>query len=247
MKYYNVNPVVSTGLAAAAFSGNGCGDWPFNNPDNTLQYDEFAAEFGTSASHMIRVNQKHTSRVLEVTAKNAGEGVTRPGSEEGIDGLITAVPGLMLCVVTADCVPVFLLDPVTKTAGIVHSGWKGTVGQIAAKAVRMMEASHGADPSDVIACLGPHICGDCYETGDGLTEEFAKVYTEEELKQIFFDPADAPRHTDLGAAIAVSLRNAGLKDKNIHPAEYCTLHDPGFFSWRRGERGKRVLSAIMLK
>ena len=82
------------------------------------------------------------------------------------DGLITDIPGLALCIFTADCTPILLYDPVKRCAGAVHAGWRGTAMDIAGKAVRKMAETFGSRPENICAAVGPCISRCCFETGE---------------------------------------------------------------------------------
>lgn len=249
MKYISVRQIEEGGAAHCLFTSGGSGYWPYDDIAGTDNYKELAREYGTDPEHMIRVDQKHTDRILKAELYSAGSGVVRAGEEGPCDGIITDVPGLMLCIVTADCVPVSILDPVKRAAGIVHSGWKGTAAEISARAVEAMAAEYGTDPADLIVCLGPYICQDCYEVSDDLKDVFSENFSADETAKIFRAGRTGHSYMDLGGAIRLSLEKAGVKSDRIHDPHLCTYHsEERFFSWRRDHtKGKNVLSAIMLK
>jgi YfiH family protein len=88
------------------------------------------------------------------------------------DALITREPGVMLVVQTAYCVPILLADSKRRAIAAIHSGWRGTVRRIAAKALGRMQMEFGTKPQDVIAALGPGIGQSCYEVGTEVAAEF---------------------------------------------------------------------------
>ena len=142
-----------------------------------------AEELGAAADQFVFTDQTHTTSIRVVTKDDAGKGLTRPKDYSDIDGLVTNVPGIVLSVFTADCVPVFLADPVHKAIGLVHSGWRGTAGRIAEKALRIMADQYGTDPADVICAVAPSICQDCYEISRDVAEIFGEAFAgrEEEI------------------------------------------------------------------
>ena len=235
--------------AAAAFTFGG-GSFGYDCPDDIPNYDNFGRQFGLSASRMVRVRQKHTDNVQIVLKDNAGDGVIREGRSGFCDAMITDVPGIMLCVVTADCVPVFLFDPVRRAVGMAHSGWAGTAAQIAAKAAVKMRDAYDSDPRDLIAALGPYNCGKCYEVDEPVKKEFAKSFSPAELESFLVPriPADSGKYLlDMGAAIKLSLQKTGVSLSNIHDGGLCTFHTPELPSWRRDhKKGYHILSGIVL-
>jgi len=196
---------------------------------------------------MVRTKQLHSAGVRVITADNAGEGVIRPVTAEGFDAMVTDVPGLMLITVEADCVPVWLLDPVNRAVSMIHSGWKGTAGLISANAVRTMTETYGSDPSDILACIGPHICMDCYEVSDDLIPHFEEHFSCEDVRS-FFRPRGDKYLLDLNAAVRKTLTGAGILPEHIEDSGYCTFHSGKFYSWRRDkDPSVRMMTAIMLK
>ena len=108
-----------------------------------------------------------------------GDGVRRldaapQGKVEG-DALVTGVPGLLLVVRTADCLPVLLVDEARRAVGAVHCGWRGTAKRVLEKAVRAMAEAYGSRPAEMLAALGPCIGGACYEVGPEVREAFLEA------------------------------------------------------------------------
>ena len=99
--------------------------------------------------------------------------------------MITNDPEILLCLRTADCIPVFLYDPAGQVIAMAHSGWRGTCSGISVNTVCAMEKLFGTDPGQVIAAFGPCVCGNCYEVGPELIEDFSKRFSADE-RRIFF-------------------------------------------------------------
>lgn len=102
-------------------------------------------------------NQVHGNRIKTVRKEDAGNKFT------GADGLVTDIEYIPLAVYTADCLSVFLYDPVTRAAGIAHAGWKGTDKKVVKKAVTVLKERYKSNPANIYAALGPCICGKCHE------------------------------------------------------------------------------------
>lgn len=238
-----------TGIVRCGFT-TGDGKWAY--AEDEYNYVSLAEAFGTSADRIVRVRQKHTARILKVSEAQAGEGAVRPGDDVLRDGMITNIPGIVLALVTADCVPVFLVDSVKKAIGAVHSGWKGTALGIAPTAVRMMHEEYNSDPKDIIVTLGAHVCKNCYEVGEELKEEFNPIFSDGEIEQFFLPKTrsidDEQKYLlDLQRAISISLIKNGVKPENISDISRCTYEDSALFSWRRDHRlHQSILSAIEL-
>ncbi|MBE6018316.1 MAG: laccase domain-containing protein, partial [Lachnospiraceae bacterium] len=148
MEYFSFKNIDSTGIARAIYTPKGLGNWSIGDPGALANFTLLGKEFGISPETMVRTDQKHTADVRVITAAEAGEGVVRPVTRMECDGIMTDVPGIMLCTVEADCTPVYLLDPVRRAAAMIHSGWRGTASKITDNAIRMMEETYGTDPAD---------------------------------------------------------------------------------------------------
>jgi YfiH family protein len=140
------------------------------------------------------------------------------------DGHLAFERPTAMAVSLADCVPVFIGH--RRCAGVLHAGWRGTAGNIAAAAIGRI-ASHGVKPAELLAHLGPAICGRCYQVGP---EVLAKLTGEE---------ADGPHAVDLRALIARQLEACGVRQITI--SQWCTrCHNDRFFSHRAGDDGRQV-------
>lgn len=189
--------------------------------------------------------QVHGTRVAVVGEKEAGRGaVSVEDALPGIDGLVTVTPGLPLLAFYADCVPLFLYDPVRRAAALVHAGWRGTAGHIAEAAVAVMKEKCGCRPGDLWAVVGPSIGPCCYRVGN----ETAAAFGEDPVP--YLEPADGGTwRLDLWEANRRQLLEAGLADGRIGVAGLCTAcHRETFFSYRagRGTTG-RMAGLVMLE
>jgi hypothetical protein len=151
---------------------------------------------------------------------------------DGCDGHATNVPGLLLAVTVADCVPVYLADPVRRVVGLVHAGWRGTAAGILERGLELL-IGHGARPEDVAVHAGVGICGACYEVGPEVLAHFRV-------------PAEGKGHLDLRAELARRARAAGVRDVSGSP--WCAAHDDQlFFSHRAsGGPGGRMVAYLGL-
>lgn len=115
--------------------------------------------------------QVHGDRVWRVTAADRGKGRWR--REDAVaeaDALITDVPGVLLVMYYADCVPLYFYDPDTPAIGLAHAGWKGTALDIAGKTVRAMAEAFGSRPERMYAAIGPSIGPCCYEVDEPVLD-----------------------------------------------------------------------------
>lgn len=252
MDYYNIPALDSTGLVTTVYTSEGLGCWLSNDPAGWANYREIIAHFGLTEDDLTATFQRHSCSVQVVTRKEARRHVFyRPEPMVIADGLITAEPGLMISSMESDCTPVYLLDPVNRVIGMIHSGWKGTASLISVKAVRLMEKEFDCRPENILAAFGPCICRDCYEVGAELIPHFSENYTEDEIRSFFREKPDGKYLLDVNKAISISLIRAGVSETNIFPSPHCTYHETLFYSHRRqlkmGLEGKdNMFTGIML-
>lgn len=200
-----------------------------------------AAAVGCAVDALHRVRQVHGAAVHVVGDEKRGE--TRPEA----DALVTATPGRALAVVTADCVPILLADPVSGAVGAVHAGWRGTAAGVTAAAVGTMTRNWNVPPARLVAAIGPSIGACCYEVGDELADAFAAAGHDEASRAIWFSRDAAGRlRLDLWAANRDLLVQAGLSAANIHVAGLCTkTHLTWFESYRAEGAAAGRLAAII--
>ena len=145
------------------------------------------------------------------------------------DGHATSSVGVLLAVTTADCVPVFLVDPHRRTVGVLHAGWRGTAAGVLEHGLLALGQPTGSAPADLLLHLGPAICGDCYEVGPEVFEA---------LQQ---QPPRGARPIDLRGVLAARALSAGVLSENVTVSQHCTrCTDSGLFSHRGGDLGRHV-------
>ena len=248
MKIYTIKRFEDTGLVSTVITTNEDVNWAQGNDDALNNYIVLGNQFGITPKQMVRTWQVHSAGVRAVTKEQGGDLILNDITAPETDGLITNERGLMLCTLQADCVPVFLMDPVRKVIGMVHSGWKGTNKKIAANAVRLMQETYGSNPSDIFAAMGPCICGKDYEVSADLFDAFLENYPEKAVKTFFEPKENGKYYLYLNKAIRFAMVEAGLKDENIEDPEYCTVHSGIFPSYRKsGGTNERMLTGIMLR
>lgn len=208
---------------------------------------QLAASVGFDVTCWVMGHQVHSSNVFVVGKEEAGKGALDKESRlADTDALITNRPGICITVLSADCVPVLLYDPVRSVVGAVHAGWRGTVEDIVGKTVRKMEEIFGCRPIDLYAGIGPSIGKCCFEVGNEVAAEFDRVCLGEGI--IFPEKNKEKYRVDLWEANRRFLINAGLCPEHIEVAGLCTLcSTENFFSYRRqGTAAGRFGAGIML-
>lgn len=172
---------------------------------------------------------------------------------QGVDAVITALPGCPIAVRTADCVPVFLFDPIHRVVAAVHSGWRGTVLRISQKTIRVMMEHFASLSSDLHAIIGPSIGLDSFQVGQEVVDSFAEAgFPMEKILVDFGERVEGTMrgglHIDLWQANRWLLLQSGLHAENISVAGIDTYaHNDLFFSARHeGRHCGRIINAIRL-
>ena len=180
---------------------------------------DIAAAFGAAGFGTATPKQVHSGSFIRTDGPWAGE---RP---EG-DAVITSQSGVLVGVRTADCVPVLLVDPLTRSVAAIHAGWRGIVAGVLPNAIAGLIAEYGARPRDIEAAIGPGIRSCCFEVG----EEVACQFGEESV-----DRGRARPHVDLASALREQLARVGV-EKAIE-CDHCTSCDLSRYFSHRAERG----------
>jgi YfiH family protein len=192
--------------------------------------------------HYIVANQTHSDNIKLITKKETKGWESVSNAIEDCDALITNLKGVVLSVLTADCVPVLLYDKQKGVVAAVHAGWKGTKAQIVSKTVQKMKESYGCDPENIIAGIAPSIGRCCYEVGEDVAGHFFDILEG-------FDTKGEKYMLDLPFINKQQLLNAGIPEENIEMSHTCTACDvERFFSYRK-EQGcsGRFMSMIGMK
>lgn len=157
-----------------------------------------------------------------------------------VDGLITRENKLSFAVKTADCLPIFIVDPKNRIIGLVHSGWKGTVANIAAAAVEEFKKL-GSNPAELLVAIGPSIKKCHYDISDERQKEMIG------LKK-YFSQLNGKTFVDLQAAVVDELIATGILLKNIDQETPCTMCEPEkYFSYHAsGKIEESLLSVISI-
>lgn len=194
---------------------------------------EFLEGLGLLPDNLVMVKQVHGSTVV-VAEHPDPELLEMPA-----DGLITKVPGLVLGVRTADCVPVSFWDPVQKIAGIAHGGWKGVKDGIIAQMLKIFEKKCGSKMADLQVAIGPSIRKCCYEVGKEFLGYFPGFYRGKDA---------AKGHLDLVGVIKSRLVKRGVREAHICDSGLCTVcENKKFFSYRlEAQTPERILSVISI-
>jgi YfiH family protein len=203
------------------------------NPMVQMNRARFTAAIGAAGWPIIKLKQVHSNIVVDVHDTSAsGEAV------EG-DAAITDLPGVILGVQTADCVPILITDREARAVAAVHAGWRGTAAGIAEATVERLIEKFEIDPRNLVAAIGPHIGPCCYEVGEDVAGQI-------DPPAIVRMPQFSKPHIDLAAANFAQLVRSGIPELRIEISSLCTrCRDDLFHSFRRdGKKMGHMLSVI---
>lgn len=221
---------------------------------------------------LLTLNQIHSDLLRSVGGMSGHAG--RSPCEDSLrgDGQITAQPGLLLSILSADCLPILIADTRQRVVASIHCGWRGTLRRIAQKGVGRMMMLHGSRPADLRVAIGPGIQACCFEVGEDVLRAFESQFNQS-LKCFALPPErerpfaerhalmyrnvikypllEKPKkyHLDLVKANVSQLAAAGVPAENIWTDAPCThCHPRQFFSHRRDAlRAGRMMSVIGIK
>jgi polyphenol oxidase len=231
------------GISSGTYASLNCGFGSGDAADSVARNRAIAMErLGLPADRLVTCRQTHSAAVKTVETSWPREAAPQA------DGMVTRRPGIALGVLTADCAPILLQDPVAKVIGAAHGGWRGALGGIVEATLKGMEEL-GAERIRIRAGIGPCIAASSYEVGPEFPQRFL---AQDSASSSYFRPASrAGRFMfDLPGYIEYRLARAGVAivERAPHDTVAEELH---FFSYRRaflsGARAcGRGLSAIVL-
>ncbi|MGW0993845.1 peptidoglycan editing factor PgeF [Streptomyces sp. NPDC002523] len=233
------------GVSAAPYEELNLGGAVGDDPDAVRTNRELAAKsLGVDPAQVVWMNQVHGADVAVVDAPwgagvpPLGRSRERGSSVPEVDAIVTARRGLALAVLTADCVPVLLADPVAGVVGAAHAGRPGMVKGVVPAAVRAM-AELGAEPARIVARTGPAVCGRCYEVPERMRADVTAVEPAAHAETSWGTPA-----VDVSAGVHAQLDRLGVCDRAQSPV--CTLESGDHFSYRRDRTTGRLASYVWL-
>lgn len=225
-------------------------DMSLNNPDHQdimTNRQNLAQQLHTDLHHMVATLQQHTTNFIEVTMQDGGKGMwSQDDALIGYDAMYTREKNLWLWTFHADCCPVLLYCRDQEIVAAIHSGWKGTVGEIVKKVTEHLITHENCSPRDIYAYIGPSINQENFEAKDDIIDL---------VKQMSFDTSSYYIQKDDGAYLLDSkgliqqqLLLLGVPIKNITVSPYCTIKDESlFFSYRRDKSPHRQITLICQK
>ncbi|MFF1599903.1 peptidoglycan editing factor PgeF [Streptomyces mirabilis] len=221
------------GVSAVPYEALNLGGAVGDDPDAVRTNRELAAKsLGLDPALVVWMNQVHGPDVAVV------DGPWLSAEIPSVDAIVTARRGLALAVLTADCTPVLLADPVAGIAAAAHAGRPGMVTGVVPAAVRAM-VELGAEPERIVARTGPAVCGRCYEVPDEMRAEVAAIEPAAYAETSWGTPA-----VDVTAGVHAQLERLGVCDRAQSPV--CTLESDDHFSYRRDRTTGRLAGYVWL-
>ncbi|MCX4525430.1 MULTISPECIES: peptidoglycan editing factor PgeF [unclassified Streptomyces] len=222
------------GVSAVPYEELNLGGAVGDDPAAVLANRAAAAEgLGIDPDRVVWMNQVHGRDVAVV---DGPWGADRP--IPSVDAVVTTRRGLALAVLTADCTPVLLVDPVAGVVGAAHAGRPGLVAGVVPAVVEAM-VGLGAEPGRMTARTGPAVCGRCYEVPAGMRDAVAEVVPAAYSETSWGTPA-----VDVVAGVHAQLAEAGVA--HTHRSPVCTLESRDHFSYRRDRVTGRLAGYVWL-
>ncbi|MBE9499143.1 MULTISPECIES: peptidoglycan editing factor PgeF [Streptomyces] len=221
------------GVSAAPYEELNLGGAVGDDPEAVRANRERVAQaLGLSPEAVVWMHQVHGRDVAVVD---------RPFGTEAppVDGVVTARRGLALAVLTADCTPVLLADPVAGVAGAAHAGRPGVQAGVVGATVEAMTGL-GAVPERIVARTGPAVCGGCYEVPERMRADVAAAVPEAYATTRAGTPA-----VDMAAGVRAQLTRAGVVDRGH--SSVCTLESADHFSYRRDRTTGRLAGYVWIE
>lgn len=225
------------GVSKNTFRSLNLGFKTSDSMDNVYEnYKLFCESTGLNKESMAFINQVHGNNVKVVTNEN----LLQMGN---FDGSITNVPGITLVTFHADCTPIYLVDPQTKSIGLLHAGWRGTVKNIVKNAIENMKTNFQSKPENILCFIGPSIHKCCFEIKEDILEYFKNIndsIVQKKEGKIF---ADVVKYNE------VNLLRCGIKKENIIISDLCTKCNSDLFFSNRVQKDKHgvMISALKIK
>ena len=220
------------GVSSDGYGGLNLGDHVGDADSNVSKNRKLVSSLFCEGRKIYLPNQVHSNAVTEISKQDEN-------LRKDCDSVIVKNREIPIGVLTADCLPLFLVDPVSMTAGVAHAGRMGVFLDVAGETVRKLEDSHGSRPEDMIAAIGPGIRDCCYEVGEEVFAGYEK----------FLKYRNREGKLDMVTSVADSLVARGLSPDNIFDSGICTsCENEEFFSHRRqglsGEKAGRFMTGL---
>jgi len=207
-------------------------------------WGRLADAFDISIEQFLVVNQVHGDAIFVIKPYGS---YFSSRAELDYDAIVTDRKDLAICIKTADCVPIFIVDKVKKVIAVVHAGWRSSALGISTKVIRLLINQYHSQPQDIQAAIGPSIGRCCYQVDLATAKSFAG----QKNKEAFLFPESKGKKwmLDLPEANRQQILDCGVPEKNIELSGYCTKCNQDMFFSHRGSGGitGRQINFMMIK
>jgi YfiH family protein len=211
-----------------------------NIEESLVHREKFLAELGINFQNLVCSQQIHGNNVTYVYEKDLGRGaLTYASAIEDTDALITDKKNIPLAIFTADCLSVFIYDPIAAAVGMLHAGWRSSRQEIIKNTVMLMQKKFNSQISQLYLMFGPAIRSCCYEVGKEFRDFFSFGLIRKN-DRFYLDLIDINQK---------QAQELGILEQNIFDCGICTsCRNDEFFSYRKeGKDCGRMMSVAMLK
>ncbi len=193
--------------------------------------------------NLFRGIQTHSDKLIFVTKENCGSVLKDIDIE--CDGSITNIANIPLVTNSADCMTVLIYDNTNKYIASIHSGWQGVINGIVVKAINKLINEFNCSSKNLIVCICPSICKNCFEVMNDVKEKFESKFR---YNDIIIKKDDTHYLIDLQLILKNEILSTGVLDENIHFSGICNkCNVEDFYSFRNDKVTGRMGCFIMLK
>ncbi len=214
------------------------------NDQAPANYEKICEALNIDSNKIIKSAQKHTDVVKDIEEYTDEK-------FKFVDGFITNKKNIPLVTKYADCTPIILYDKIKNVIGNVHSGWRGTLQRISAKAVKLMIEKYNCNPADIIVCIGPCIKQCHFQVEEDFIENFKQEFgnVEKYYKTGEIIEGKQKYYFDTTSLIIDYLTEIGINRENIFDSNICSVCNVAKMSSYRAEKEKadRNMNIVMLK
>jgi len=200
--------------------------------DNIIEHK--LCEIGIKYTSVCRVKQEHTDIV--VVLDSSLEFDKEVLSHTVADGIITNLPGIVLVISVADCVPIFLFDSRKKVLGLIHAGREGTRKKVVVNALKEFFTRFNSSPDDIFALIGPSIGPCCYQVSDEIAIQCL-------IDGLYISQGNK---VDLWFSNLTQIKKQGIPHHNIFLTSECTCCSNSYYSYRGGDKIARNYAVGMI-
>lgn len=196
----------------------------------------FLDRLGIDIDSIASADLVHGNKVQIVTQKDKGKVIP------ATDGLLTSGKNLFLAITVADCLPIFLYDPIKEAVGLVHGGWRNLALNILNSAIKKLKANFKSKAEDILVGIGPGISKCHFEVGEEVLVKFKNFLPKASIG------GNGKTFLDLKKIAKIQLLNLGLREENIEINPQCTYClNQKYFSYRREKKIKAMIAVIGIR